>query len=358
MWWGYDYDARNRELKPIKGVAGHEIIDESVLRSLCETFIFSRYDSTRLREADINNADLLESMFRARYSELDKIQRQLESSVGYKTKIQLWEMQLKGSGIIPPSDEYSSFADHFKRHSFLVIVSRMLCAYLSEEKISDDVMLDSASDGFQSWVFDAENGLQMLNRLTQDLRQYSWRTTTRDVLKSLYHGLIPKEKRKEFGEYYTPDDLAVTVVNEVLDDAWCDVQIKRAWKIIEGQQDDRIGFGVLDPSCGSGTFLFHAAKRLCNRIASHHRKLKSRSAEIVASLIFGIDIHPIAVEMSQATLLMALPYSDKPLQLNIALGDALQTEAQLVDMFNRDGLTVMTPKGAQIMLSQAIFKTP
>ena len=359
LWWGYDYDPRKQELKPIKGISALDTsVDESILDKLCATHMFSRYDPTRLRAANISEPNLFDKMFRARFKELDNIQRKLESTVEYKTKIRLWEMQLKGSGIIPPSDEHSSFSDHFRQHSFIVIVSRMLCAYLSVNKISDEDLIESASDGFQAWVFASEEGKSMLTRLAQDLRQYSWRTTTRDVLKSLYHGLIPVQQRKEFGEYYTPDHLAGAVVAELLDDHWCDQQIVRAWKVCQGEQDDLKGFGVLDPACGSGTFLFHSAKRLCERIANKHRNLKKYTAEIVAKLVLGIDVHPIAVEMSKATLLMALPYADKPLHLNIALGDSMQSEARTFELFDNLGLTLKTPNGQDILLSQSILTDP
>ena len=354
LWWGYDFEPQKQELKHINGVIGYRINDEPNFRIFCDQFIFSRYDPS-LREVDINDLVLFKNMFRARFNELEGIQRELESRVGYSTKIQLWELQLKGSGIIPPQNESSAFAEHFRRHTFLVIVSRMLCALLSEENALDGELVDSVSEGFQSWVQETEIGRQMLVRLAQDLRQYCWRDSTRDVLKALYHGLIPKDQRKEFGEFYTPDYLAAAVVDEVLDDSWCDVQIKRAWKILNGQHDDRLGFGVLDPSCGSGTFLFHVARRLCARIASHHREFKHRASEIVSQLVYGIDIHPIAVEMSQATLMMALPYAAKPIHLNIALGDALQTDVNHY-MFNPDGLSVTTPRGTEILLPQSIVK--
>ncbi|HIC90080.1 MAG TPA: SAM-dependent DNA methyltransferase [Anaerolineae bacterium] len=58
----------------------------------------------------------------------------------------------------------------------------------------------------------------------------------RDLLKKLYHRLMPREIRHDLGEYYTPDWLAEDVLNEVG---------------YEDQTDKRL----LDPACGSGTFL-------------------------------------------------------------------------------------------------------
>jgi len=61
----------------------------------------------------------------------------------------------------------------------------------------------------------------------------------RDLLKKLYHSLLPKEIRHDLGEYYTPDWLAERLVRQTLGPRDLGDPAKR----------------VLDPACGSGTFL-------------------------------------------------------------------------------------------------------
>ncbi len=67
--------------------------------------------------------------------------------------------------------------------------------------------------------------------------------TSRDLLKKLYQQLFPKSVRHDLGEYYTPDWLAEHVLNELG---------------YEGDPDKRL----LDPACGSGTFLVMAINRI------------------------------------------------------------------------------------------------
>ena len=71
--------------------------------------------------------------------------------------------------------------------------------------------------------------------------QPSRASVDQDVLKVLYESVIGADTRKRLGEYYTPDWLADLVVAAVATDP------------LEAR--------VLDPSCGSGTFLFHAVRR-------------------------------------------------------------------------------------------------
>lgn len=88
-----------------------------------------------------------------------------------------------------------------------------------------------------------------VRRLIADLGNYSLITLdvdpeeTRDLLKHLYQNLMPKKLRHALGEYYTPDWLAEHVLNRL--DYVGDPQ-KR----------------LLDPACGSGTFLVLAIKRV------------------------------------------------------------------------------------------------
>src|SRR5439155_11824311 len=66
---------------------------------------------------------------------------------------------------------------------------------------------------------------------------------SRDLLKKLYQQLFPKSVRHDLGEYYTPDWLAEHVLNELG---------------YAGDPDKRL----LDPACGSGTFLVMAIVRI------------------------------------------------------------------------------------------------
>jgi hypothetical protein len=98
-----------------------------------------------------------------------------------------------------------------------------------------------------------------------------------DLFKAFYQDLFPRALRHALGEYYTPDWLAEHVLDQVG---------------YTGDPDQRL----LDPSCGSGTFLLLALRRL--RAAGHPR---SASLPIV-----GLDINPLAVMTARANYRIAL----------------------------------------------------
>ena len=81
----------------------------------------------------------------------------------------------------------------------------------------------------------------MLRRLADSLRVDDLSQINEDLLKQLYQDLVDPETRHELGEFYTPDWLAELTLEEI------------------GYQP---GQSLMDPSCGAGTFLFLAIRRL------------------------------------------------------------------------------------------------
>ena len=174
-----------------------------------------------------------------------------------------------------------------------------------------------------------------VGRLTDRLRQAlaGYRLTPAaddgecDLLKPLYQDLFPRALRHQLGEYYTPDWLAA----HVLDQAG-----------YTGEPGQRL----LDPACGSGTFLLMALRRLRMRgegrgtgDGGRDGKSEARNpkSEIANSSplsplpspllpIVGFDLNPLAVMTARANYLIAaagLPPNDEPVQAPIYLRDSI-----------------------------------
>ncbi len=124
---------------------------------------------------------------------------------------------------------------------------------------------------------------------------------------ALYESLIDPAQRHGLGEYYTPDWLAAKMVAEVVHDPLRET--------------------VLDPACGSGTFLFHAVRRLL-AAAREAGWSDARVVETAAARVRGLDLHPVAVIIARVTWLLALGDAvqerEGPLHVPVYLGDAMQ----------------------------------
>lgn len=263
----------------------------------------------------------------------------------YKIKYELWQEQLRGAHMQVPEGEEGH--ELFANHTLLTAAARLIAAELSPVAAHTVVERITAGGGFVSWLYwEGEEqelrrqGEKVCSAIYQEVIHYDWGEASGDILKHLYHDFIPRKDRHDFGEYYTPDWLADMVTERVLDADYCKQALKAAFA-----GKNLAGLGVLDPGCGSGTFLRAAAKRFLH-FAKGMGKKDLEVSNAIAKLVYGFDIHPVAIELARATLLGALPTKPShPLQ--IYLGDALQMHRE---SFSHDlGATAMFEKGGMLL---------
>lgn len=131
--------------------------------------------------------------------------------------------------------------------------------------------------------------------------------TSRDLLKNLYQNLMPKKLRHNLGEYYTPDWLAERTLG-LLDGAPEETvrQTEGAEKstrinVYRGDPRKRL----LDPACGSGTFLVMAIKRI-KQFAWRNSINEREALELILKNVVGFDLNPLAVISARTNYLLAL----------------------------------------------------
>ena len=121
-----------------------------------------------------------------------------------------------------------------------------------------------------------------LRDIARVVEQFDWTQGAKEVAPTLYQNVITQEERKKLGEYYTPKWLAKEITETVV--------------------DNPLHQRVLDPACGSGTFIETAVER----IISHAGKLSAtETLQKLQDNVVGIDIHPVAVQLAKATWVMA-----------------------------------------------------
>jgi hypothetical protein len=160
------------------------------------------------------------------------------------------------------------------------------------------------------WSFDIERDLLSI---IEQVRQFEPATSILrpesigDLWKGLYQNLIPREMRHDFGEYYTPDWLANYILSGI-------------------EYDGNLSQRILDPSCGSGTFLLLAIRRLRSTASKGHRS-SAQTLTHVTNNIVGFDVNPLAVLAARANYLLAigdlLRATKEEVEIPIYLGDAL-----------------------------------
>ncbi|KAB8183913.1 N-6 DNA methylase [Nonomuraea phyllanthi] len=138
---------------------------------------------------------------------------------------------------------------------------------------------------FFDWVSEIPEGLSFIDDLIRRLRRFAWDEVEHDVLKTLYESIIPELVRHRLGEYYTPDWLAEKIVSDLV--------------------TDPLSQRVLDASCGSGTFIFHAVRQYVEAAEQHGLPVPD-IIRGVTEKVYGFDVQPVAVTLARVTYLLAI----------------------------------------------------
>jgi len=184
----------------------------------------------------------------------------------------------------------------FFNHIYLaIVIDTILSLKFSQECrvtsgiINSDIFDTTTQDGkfittLIAWLQDdnvIENSLIIFQKTAKTLSKYDLTVVNEDVFKGLYEELIEQSQRHKLGEYYTPKWLVELILEEVLS----------AWNKNKPPK-------ILDPACGSGTFLIHSALYL--------KKQYNLSSKEIISHIAGFDINPLAVTVAKANIALLL----------------------------------------------------
>lgn len=179
-----------------------------------------------------------------------------------------------------------------------------------------------------AWDEDIENAVGELIRRLADYDPGTLELApenARDLLKKLYHYLLPREIRHDLGEYYTPDWLAERLVIQTLGTADLGDHNKR----------------VLDPACGSGTFLIILIKHIKQRAAKHNYQ-QTEVLEAILRNVIGFDLNPLAVIAARTNYLLAL-------------GDLLKARRGDIDIPVYQADSILTPSRGEGLFEGNIY---
>lgn len=144
-----------------------------------------------------------------------------------------------------------------------------------------------------------------------------------DFIKQIYEAIIPKELRHALGEYYTPDWLAESTLNNIMKSYEVDSDIGR--------------LSIIDPTCGSGTFLFKSIMK--------KRKAGCGLSEITAT-VCGIDINPLAILTAKTNYLLSvidLIDGHSPVTLPVYIADVVNLGSSIEEDANNNTIISENP---------------
>ena len=261
-----------------------------------------------------------------------------------RVKRRLW-FDLLRTAIGEVASDRQELDDLFVRHTYLIAVIGMALQarfgidirQLAENSTADLVsgreffrrtgLQGVVESDFFTWPSEV-GGASFLQVLARRVARLDWRHAPADIASILYESVIPPEERRQLGEYYTPDWLARAMVQELILDPLCKT--------------------VLDPACGSGTFVVEAVSHLL--AAAKEAQLDPKETlDRLRTSVAGVDIHPVAVHLARAAWVLAAQPAIQsaidqgfsgPVTVPIYLGDSLELGFRTDDMFSEHQITI------------------
>ena len=273
---------------------------------------------------------------RADLGALSALFDQGQSQTSVRLKRRLWKELLSiASGTSLDNEDDSAL---FVEHTYLVLLADLIGhAVLGLDPVSQrpsDLLRGSlfaqsqvfgvVEQDFFDWVGDADGGLEWIHGLAKRVSRFDWSNVEHDVLKVLYESVIGAETRYNLGEYYTPDWLCKLIVEEV----------------VRNPATDR----VLDPACGSGTFLFWSVRHALEAMEAAGVPTPE-AVERVTHQVFGIDVHPVAASLAKITYLLAIGrdrlHRRGSITIPVYVGDSVQFRDSDASVFGGDDALVV-----------------
>ena len=268
-------------------------------------------------------------------------------------KRELWAKLLTTALGTTFRNEDSLFVEHTLLVAIAEVIAHAVVGYaptqLAPAALLSGALFEDAQIGgvieedFFDWVIEVEGGAEFVRSLARRLARFDWSAVQHDVMKVLYESVIGRHERYNLGEYYTPDWLSERIVEEVVT------------KPLEER--------VLDPGCGSGTFLFFAVRRYL--AAADAAEIENAAAiRGVTEHVLGVDLHPVAVTLARVTYLLAIGMERisgprDAFSIPVYLGDSLQWGQEQIllerTLLNTNMLIVPTGEGDQRFAQELRF---
>ncbi len=174
-----------------------------------------------------------------------------------------------------------------------VVKEDKLGGALTGEYFSSHGIANLVEEDFFAWILHTkirDRALKLVGDVARELLRYDLSQIEEDFFKEIYQEIVKRSERHRTGEYYTPEWLVELTLKESME----------LW--------DRTHQGtprILDPACGSGTFVCNAIHVIKKRLLNEGKEPRE-ILDFILDNIVGVDINPLAVVIARANYILTL----------------------------------------------------
>jgi hypothetical protein len=130
------------------------------------------------------------------------------------------------------------------------------------------------------------------------IKKYNFANIENEIFGYIYENYLKElytEEKK--GQYFTDPAVVNFMLQQI---GFTPEEIEKRYKT------DKNTISLIDPACGSGTFLYSAVNQIIKAFGNHTEETSKQIEEIVNNNIFGLDIEEFPIYLAEMNILMRL----------------------------------------------------
>ena len=166
------------------------------------------------------------------------------------------------------------------------------------------------------------------------IKKYSFQNISYEIFGYVYENYLKEiYEEQKMGQYFTDPDVVGFMLEQI---GYTAEAIRK--KIEAGELGE---LSIVDPACGSGTFLYSATNEIVRSYSKITRETSKEIEEIVSSNVFGLDIEEFPLYLAEMSILMRL--------LPLILGERYNTpvEKKIKVFLTRDSIAEFAGSGLE-----------
>lgn len=155
------------------------------------------------------------------------------------------------------------------------------------------------------------------------IKKFSFENVRNEIFGFIYENYLKElfEDTKK-GQYFTDPAVVNFMIKQV---GYSTEDLKEK---IKNGQDEKLS--IIDPSCGSGTFLYSAVNEIINAVPNGSEKASKLIEDIVVNNIFGLDIEEFPLYLAEMNIIMRM----LPLIINEKFNNPIDKKIKVFKTFD------------------------
>jgi hypothetical protein len=154
--------------------------------------------------------------------------------------------------------------------------------------------------------------------LIKKATEYDWSKVQPEIFGTLFQHSLDEGERRALGAHFTHPADIMKIVGPTIVQPWRErVESAKTLTSLNEALTRLHNYRVLDPACGSGNFLYIAYRelkrieaRIIERAQQEFKSEAKKAAQLQLSFLsaknfYGIDIHPLAIDIAKVTMVIA-----------------------------------------------------